>query len=80
MIKLTEEIEIININSESIKLDQFLKWVGEADTGGTAKFLIKEGIIEVNGEKVQERGKKLIDGDIIEILETNKKYKLKVEL
>lgn len=79
MIYLEEKAEIIKINSKNIKLDQFLKWVGEADTGGTAKLLIKEGIITVNGERVRERGKKLIDGDIVEILEKNKRYKVKVK-
>lgn len=51
------------IQSESIQLDQFLKWAGIAQTGGHAKLLITEGIITVNGEKEIKRSRKLIAGD-----------------
>lgn len=61
----------INIDSEYIKLDQFLKLVDLASTGGHAKFLIQEGVVKVNGEVEIRRGKKLRSGDIIE-LEGNK--------
>jgi ribosome-associated protein len=53
------------IQSESIQLDQFLKWEGIAQTGGHAKLLITEGIITVNGEKEVRRSRKLIVGDEI---------------
>ena len=33
-----------------IKLEQFLKFAGIADTGGMAKMMILDGIVEVNGE------------------------------
>ena len=48
-----------------MKLDQFLKWVGEVDTGGQAKNLIKSGKISVNGILELKRGRKLNEGDII---------------
>ena len=41
----------ITIDTEYIKLDQFLKLVDFASTGGHAKFLIQEGVVKVNGEK-----------------------------
>jgi ribosome-associated protein len=49
-----------------IKLDQFLKWVGAADTGGHAKVLIQEGQIQVNGETETRRGRKLRKGDQVQ--------------
>ncbi len=60
-------MEEIKIRDEYIKLDQFLKLVGVAQTGGHAKIMIGEGIIKVNGIVAYERGKKLRVNDIIDI-------------
>ncbi len=57
----------ITIDSEFIKLDQFLKLADIASTGGHAKFLIQEGLVKVNGEIETRRGKKLRTNDIIEV-------------
>jgi len=57
----------ITISTEYIKLDQFLKYVGIAETGGHSKEIIKSGKVKVNGEVALERGKKLRTGDIVEI-------------
>jgi len=46
-----------------MKLDQFLKWLGLADTGGQAKILILSGDVKVNGLVETRRGRKLFDGD-----------------
>ena len=40
----------ITIDSEYIKLDQFLKLADLVSTGGHAKYLIQEGLVKVNGE------------------------------
>jgi ribosome-associated protein len=47
----------------TIRLDQFLKWVGAVQTGGEAKVLIQFGEVEVNGETETRRGRKLVEGD-----------------
>lgn len=57
----------IKISTEYIKLDQFLKWAGIADTGAIAKIMILNGDVNVNGMVSKERGKKLRKGDIIEV-------------
>lgn len=57
----------IYISTEFIKLDQFLKYIGVAGTGGHSKEMIKEGEVKVNGEVTLERGKKIRNGDIVEI-------------
>ena len=57
----------ITIDSEYIKLDQFLKLADLASTGGHAKFLILEGLVKVNGEVEIRRGKKLRPQDIVEV-------------
>ncbi len=50
-----------------IKLDQFLKWVGAAQTGGQAKLFIQDGEVLVNGEMETRRGRKLITGDRVSL-------------
>ncbi len=57
------KIEEIKIKTEFIKLDQFLKFCGMAETGGHAKEIVAEGVVFVNGELCLQRGKKLRPGD-----------------
>ncbi|MDY7020845.1 MAG: RNA-binding S4 domain-containing protein [Cyanobacteriota bacterium] len=47
----------------TIKLDQFLKYVGCAQTGGQAKLIIQSGWVLVNDEIETRRGRKLVNGD-----------------
>lgn len=64
----------IEINTEIIKLDAFLKWSGIASLGSEAKIYIQEGLIKVNDEICTQRGKKLKVGDIVEF--ENEKYEI----
>ncbi|MBD2092293.1 RNA-binding S4 domain-containing protein [Microcoleus sp. FACHB-1515] len=50
-------------DSNFIKLDQFLKFVGAVQTGGEAKLLIQDGQVQVNGSIETRRGRKLVQGD-----------------
>ncbi len=59
-------MEKVEISTEFIKLDQFLKWTGLCDTGAEAKMEILEGKVKVNGVTETQRGKKLRKGDTIE--------------
>lgn len=55
----------IEINSDSIQVDQFLKWAGIVQTGGHAKNIVAEGFISVNGVIETRRSRKLVPGDEI---------------
>jgi ribosome-associated protein len=55
--------KVVQITTDYITLDSFLKWVNAAETGGHAKALIASGLITVNGEKELRRGRKLYPGD-----------------
>jgi ribosome-associated protein len=57
----------ILIRTEFIKLDQFLKFAGIAETGGHSKEIIAEGVVSVNGEVCLQRGKKLFPGDVVHL-------------
>lgn len=54
-------------NQNIIKLDQFLKLVGVASTGGQAKMMIVDGAIKVNGVIETRRGRKLVSGDQVTV-------------
>lgn len=53
------------INTEFIKLDSLLKFAAAVGTGGEAKYVIAEGMVEVNGEVCTMRGKKIRAGDTV---------------
>ena len=55
----------IKINSEYITLGQLLKMTDFIQSGGEAKFAVKELHITVNGEMDDRRGRKLRSGDVI---------------
>lgn len=55
----------MKITTEYIRLEQFLKLCGLADTGGQAKLMIQEGQVEVNGETELRRGRKLYPHDVV---------------
>ena len=57
-------MENIQIKDEFIKLGQALKLSGIAGSGVDAKYLIEDGLVEVNGEKETRRGRKLYKGDV----------------
>lgn len=59
-------MEIIKLKEEYIKLGQALKAAGFVDSGVEAKFVIQDGLVNVNGHVELQRGKKLVDGDIVE--------------
>lgn len=60
-------MEEIGITTDTIQLDQFLKWAGIVETGGQVKLFIEDGLILINGIQVHERRKKIQPGDIVEI-------------
>lgn len=65
------DVEKITIRTEFIKLDSLLKFAGAAETGGRAKELVQEGLVQVNGEVCTMRGKKIRAGDKVLISESN---------
>lgn len=58
-------MQIIKLREEYIKLGQALKAAGLVDSGVDSKFVIQDGLVKVNGQVEYQRGKKLIDGDMV---------------
>ncbi len=55
--------KVVEITTEYIKLESFLKLCNAVSSGGEAKMLIQDGYVKVNGEECTMRGKKLRQGD-----------------
>ena len=55
----------IKIRDEFIKLGQALKLAGVVVDGVEAKYAIQDGLVQVNGEVDQRRGRKVYEGDVI---------------
>ena len=63
-------MEEIRIETDYIKLDQFLKLCGVAQTGGQAKMIIADGLVKVNGEVSLQRGNKIRKEDKVVVDDT----------
>ena len=68
-------MEIIKLRDEYIKLGQAIKAANLVGSGVEAKFVIQDGLVKVNGQVEMQRGKKLVDGDIVEF----EGYTIKIE-
>ena len=58
-------MEIIKLRDEYIKLGQALKACNLVESGVDAKFVIQDGLVKVNGKVEVQRGKKLVQGDVV---------------
>lgn len=61
-----DKMETIKLRDEYIKLGQALKAAALVGSGVEAKEVIQDGMVFVNGEVCTMRGKKLVDGDLVE--------------
>ena len=59
-------MEIIKLRDDYIKLGQALKAANLVENGVEAKFVIQDGLVYVNGKQELQRGKKLVNGDVVE--------------
>jgi len=57
----------IKIVGEMIRLGQLLKLSGAAEGGGEAKALLAAGVVRVNGEPEDRRGRQLHPGDLVAV-------------
>ncbi len=69
-----ENIPGLKIQTEYIKLGQALKLAGLVGSGTDAKYVIAEGMVQVNGETELRRGRKLIAGD--EVLFQGERFRI----
>ena len=58
-------MEEIRIRDEFIKLGQLLKLADLVQDGVEAKDVITDGLVKVNGEMEDRRGRKVYEGDVV---------------
>ena len=58
-----DRMTTLQLRGEHITLAQAVKAAGLADTGGQAKYLVREGRVAVNGSVERQPGRKLHAGD-----------------
>lgn len=57
----------LKIDTEFVTLGQVLKMTNAISSGGMAKWFLEENAVFLNGEEERRRGKKLYDGDLVNI-------------
>jgi len=57
--------DVVGIADDTIRLGQFLKLAGLADSGAHARELLEDEVVTVNGEPEQRRGRQLHEGDVV---------------
>lgn len=61
---------IAEITSEPIQLYKLLKLEGLVASGGEAKAVIAEGLVQVNGSIETRKRKQIVSGDVVTFNET----------
>ncbi len=57
------------INREPVELYKVLKFEGLVGSGGEAKLVIGNGLVQLNGQVETRKRKKVVAGDVIEFNE-----------
>jgi ribosome-associated protein len=68
----------VEISNEPIELYKILKFEGVASSGGEAKSIISSGQVLVNGLVETRKRKKILSGDLIEVM--GEKFKILLKL
>ncbi|MDY4976530.1 MAG: RNA-binding S4 domain-containing protein [Clostridia bacterium] len=59
----------LEITTDTIRLGQLLKVCGIAENGGAAKAMIQDGAVMVNHRVELQRGKQIVPGDVITVMD-----------
>ncbi|MFC8597536.1 MULTISPECIES: RNA-binding S4 domain-containing protein [unclassified Isoptericola] len=57
----------VPIRDDIIRLGQFLKLAGLAESGTHARDLVADGEVQVNGDVETRRGRQLVRGDVVTV-------------
>lgn len=62
-----EQLPTVDVTGGTIRLGQFLKLAGLAESGAEARELIQGGDVTVDGEVCTQRGRQLGTGMLVEV-------------
>jgi ribosome-associated protein len=60
-------IEDVEVREDGIRLGQFLKLAGLAESGSHARELLEADLVSVNDEAELRRGRQLARGDVVTV-------------
>ncbi len=60
-------IQHFELDREFITLDNLLKFLAIAHSGGAAKMMVADGLVKVNGELESRKTRKLRAGDVVRV-------------
>ena len=60
-------IEDVEVREDGIRLGQFLKLAGLAESGSHARELLEADLVSVNDEAELRRGRQLVRGDVVTV-------------
>lgn len=63
----TDDVEVVEITGDMIRLGQFLKYANIAESGAAAGAMIQGGDVKVDGELETRRGRQLGRGMLVEV-------------
>lgn len=64
---MTAPLPEVQVREQGIRLGQFLKLAGLAESGSHAKSLLEQDLVSVNDEAETRRGRQLSDGDVVTV-------------
>jgi ribosome-associated protein len=64
---MSNDVEVIEISGDMIRLGQFLKFANFADSGAHAGAIIGDGDVLVDGVVETRRGRQLAKGMVVEV-------------
>lgn len=64
----SDDIDVVPITGDMIRLGQFLKFANFAESGAAAGAMIQGGDVKVDGEVETRRGRQLGKGMLVEVL------------
>lgn len=62
-----DDVEVVEISGDMIRLGQFLKFTNIAESGAAAGAMIQGGDVKVDGELETRRGRQLTRGMLVEV-------------
>lgn len=63
-----DKVPTVEVMGGTIRLGQFLKLAGLAESGAEARELIQSGDVKVDGETETRRGRQLARGILVEVI------------
>ena len=71
--------QLVEITTPFIRLDALLKLCSAAESGGAAKVMIQNGEVLFNGAVCTMRGKKVYNGDVVQVAGAPVSYRVTVK-